>query len=451
MRKKHLMRDESAYLFLEAALVYPFVMILFVVFLWLMLLCAQRAQAVSAAENTMVYVKVLVASGYDIDKFTKQLDEGHIPEMGDLVADPEQYNVYKALWDGVGSRVDKLKKNDSVERIYKYYLKTTLISSPEPEIEVNYKNYILFSELNLKVTYEYNVPINFAALGTSDFNKVKISVDLTGVIKDNPETIRNIQYIKYLMNSKLAENIGNVVDKIANWFGQDKPHSSKTKQKKTDNPKSQKQTATDTNKNKDEDTKKTDEDVPDEIYDDDIPDDPRAQEPYASHPWLLEYDKHGEVYYEDEEAQYGEFKVPEKPPTVSDEVLNYIDGLNLSDKDKRDLAYAFESDARIITTGKNPTYVIRYGNLQDNHTGNWVTVDQYGSMEEAEKALALPDSNQANKITIYEVAPGTTMIEGTVAANFDGKPGGGNQAYVPDTSDLKVKFTGTYKDLNKEE
>lgn len=445
MRKKHLMRDESAYLFLEAALVYPFVMILFVVFLWLMLLCAQRAQAVSAAENTMVYVKVLVSSGYDIDKFCR---EDNVPELSELSITPKEYNVYAELWNGVGPKVEKLQKSDAIKKIFKHYMKTTLIASNEPEISTEYNNYIIFSQIDLHVKYTYDVPINFAALGTTDFNKLTISVDLTGVIKDNPETIRNIQYVKYLINTDLVQKgIGNIIDKIGSWFGQKKGKTKSSSKKATPN---NGKSNLPTNKETDDKEKSNyTETIDDEDYDD-IPEDPRAQEPYASHPWLIEYNKHGDVYYEDEEAQYGNFKMPENPPAVSDDVLDYIDGLNMSDNQKRQLAYAFGSDARVIQTGVNPTYVIRYGNMQDNYAGSWVTVDQYSSIEEAQEALALPGSNQANQITIYEVAPGTMMIEGTVAKNF-GHNGGGNQAYVPDTSNLIVKNTGTYEDLKKEE
>ena len=53
MKNKKL--DNRGQLFIEAAIVYPLMMIILAVFLFVMLVAAQRMQFVAAAEQTMTY------------------------------------------------------------------------------------------------------------------------------------------------------------------------------------------------------------------------------------------------------------------------------------------------------------------------------------------------------------------------------------------------------------
>ncbi len=53
----------------------------------------------------------------------------------------------------------------------------------------------------------------------------------------------------------------------------------------------------------------------------------------------------------------------------------------------------------------------------------------------ARSRLALPPENSASGLTQFNLRPGATFFEGTVAPNF-GRPGGGTQIFVPDSNNL---------------
>ena len=86
-------------------------------------------------------------------------------------------------------------------------------------------------------------------------------------------------------------------------------------------------------------------------------------------------------------------------------------------------------NARQATGNEN---LLRFFGGDANDLGRFNPQISQGS---ARNLLALPPNNTATGLTQFNLRPGATFFEGTVAPNF-GKAGGGTQVFVPNLNDL---------------
>ncbi len=112
-------------------------------------------------------------------------------------------------------------------------------------------------------------------------------------------------------------------------------------------------------------------------------------------------------------------------------VDNFINS-NVPASFRDDVRKAFTSDAKVTTLTKDLTVYRYYGNGA-NPKSFWVTPYQYS---DPISKLALPPVNSVGNMATYTIPKGTTILEGTVARNFE-QLGGGYQIYIPDPSLLK--------------
>ena len=216
--KVNFKKDEKGQLMLEAAIIYPMLIIILVFLLYIILLCAQRAQIVSAAEQTMVYVKYICSGNYDIQNYSMGKDM--------TLPSSEQYNVYANLFETPNSRLEKLKNGKSglsVNDIFDHYNGTPLLGNIENiDVSIEGKNYVVYTQMDLTVTYTMKQFLNFSFIGGESMNKPTFTVKVSGVISDPTETIRNLQYVDYLLvETKMDQKISSIIDKIKSWFGTD--------------------------------------------------------------------------------------------------------------------------------------------------------------------------------------------------------------------------------------
>lgn len=204
---------------IEAAIVYPLAIVILVFFLYILLLCAQKAQVTAAAENTMIYLKHVCSGNYKLDQYDSSGNCGSIP-------DTKLYNVYSKLFDTANSRVDKLNNPTdanslSVEKIFKSYLGTPLLNNiDDMDIKVESHNYVLFTQVDLTVTYSMKQVLNFSLIGGESFNRPKFTVHVKGVISSPVETVRNLQFLDYVgERTGLTDKLGEIIGKVKDWFG----------------------------------------------------------------------------------------------------------------------------------------------------------------------------------------------------------------------------------------
>lgn len=240
-----LKKDESGYMLIEAAIIYPVIIIIFALFLYVILLCAQRAQMVSAAEQTIVYIKYICAGSYDIKYY--DVSQGMNPDMSEMekktgmeINDNQKlYNVYANLFDTPSKKVSKLKEkdadgNDGIKKIFDYYMGIPLMGNIESyTVEADAANYVLFTQLELKVEYKMKFFLNFSFIGGEALNKPTFTVDVKGVISDNAETVRTLQYVDYLLYrtglkkkiqdtaDKISSSVSESIGKVKEWLGFD--------------------------------------------------------------------------------------------------------------------------------------------------------------------------------------------------------------------------------------
>lgn len=208
---------------IEAAIVYPLAIVILAFFLYILLLCAQKAQVTAAAENTMIYLKHVCSGNYDLSKY--KLSDG-CSELPVIEGDNELYNVYSKLFDTANSRVDQLNNPTdanslSVEKIFKSYLGTPLLNNIEDmDIKVESHNYVLFTQVDLTVTYSMKQVLNFSLIGGESFNRPKFTVHVKGVISSPVETVRNLQFLDYVgERTGLTDKLGEIIGKVKDWFG----------------------------------------------------------------------------------------------------------------------------------------------------------------------------------------------------------------------------------------
>lgn len=238
-------KDETGYMMIEAAIIYPIIMIIFALFLYVILLCAQRAQMVSAAEQTIVYIKYICSGNYDIKYY--DVSQGMNPDLSEMeqktgmeVNDNQKlYNVYANLFDTPSKKVSKLKEkdsdgNDGIKKIFDYYMGTPLMGNIESyTIDSEAANYVLFTQLELKVEYKMKFFLNFAFIGGEALNEPTFTINVKGVISDNAETVRTLQYVDYLLyrtglkkkiqdtTDKISSSVTKSIDKVKEWLGFD--------------------------------------------------------------------------------------------------------------------------------------------------------------------------------------------------------------------------------------
>lgn len=210
-------KNEKGQLMLEAALVYPMVMIVFVFFLYILLLFAQKAQVVSAAEQTMVYIKHVCSGNFNLDSIdpSNGLDTDNAWES----ANAGLYNVYVNMFKTPSSKVNELKSRGKIQEIFDYYMHGTLLSNTECTVEAEATNYVIFTQLELEVKCKRGFFLNFSFVGGEALNEPEFTVNLKGVISDNAETVRTLQYVDYLLyKTGLGDKIKDTIDKIKNFM-----------------------------------------------------------------------------------------------------------------------------------------------------------------------------------------------------------------------------------------
>ena len=112
-------------------------------------------------------------------------------------------------------------------------MKTPLLGTIDGDFELkaDIKNYILFTQLDIDVSYKMKQFINFSYIGGEDFNHPTFTVHTEGVISDNTSTIRNLQYVDFLLYrfdidkkgneifNDIKTKVNDYIKDIKEWFG----------------------------------------------------------------------------------------------------------------------------------------------------------------------------------------------------------------------------------------
>lgn len=210
-------KNEKGYMVLEAVIVYPILVIALTAFLYIALLFGQRAQLMAAGENTIIYIQSFCMSAKGGDSITMPNEPA--------AASNGEYNVYSNwLQDaggfaGIDKRFSSLT-NEKVTDIFNYYLVTPLMGSKDDiKVECTTKNYMLVKSVSIDVTYTKKSPISFSYLGTDELDNINMTVSFDAPIQDPTETIRNLQFVDYVLHkSGLDKKIDELMDKVKGFF-----------------------------------------------------------------------------------------------------------------------------------------------------------------------------------------------------------------------------------------
>ena len=214
---KNKLKNENGYMMIEAVLVYPIIIIALTAFLYIVLLFGQRAQLMAAAENTMIYIQSFCMSAKGGDSIV-------MPNEEQAYSNGE-YNVYSNWISEMGGFAGMDKRfssltDEKVTDIYNYYLGTPLMGSADNiDVKFESKNYMIVKNINMKVTYTAKSPISFSYIGFGEFDDIKMTVEFQAPIQDAPETIRNFQFVDYVLHkSGLDDKIDELTEKVKGFF-----------------------------------------------------------------------------------------------------------------------------------------------------------------------------------------------------------------------------------------
>lgn len=205
MSKKSLLKNDSAYAVVEASFVFPVIILIFVMMIYIGMYVQAKVALQSAVQSAINMIAV-EESDASVD-----VSSGAYMKRGGAYK-----NVYAKLFSSFSNGGNRgnlakelIKKNEG-----KYIL---LAKKDLKKIEYKELNFIVYRECWLKATKEFKPPINLTWLGFPEVFEIKASAK--AVIQDGDEFIRNTDIAvelgdKLLTRLGVKEKIGPVIEKI---------------------------------------------------------------------------------------------------------------------------------------------------------------------------------------------------------------------------------------------
>lgn len=203
---KKIFKDKSGVLIVEASIVFP--IMLFVI---LMMLYMGNVYYQQAKLNSIVDVAAIKGAAYCADPM---LDD--IENMGSV---PKTYNdiqPYRYLF-GVSDVESKMQ-----DYVIEQYGSTGdgFFGSMAPTsitCDANFNNSVVMYSFTVEATYNIKVPLRF--MGTEAPTIVSLSAKATAPVNDNGEFINNLDMaLDYYESSGLSEKVSAAADKISGFF-----------------------------------------------------------------------------------------------------------------------------------------------------------------------------------------------------------------------------------------
>lgn len=187
----------------EATFIFPIMFLCIFFLLYLSLIMYQRANLQATLETSLMYFKNTITDTF-VEKTGKveyrYAENSRIGVGNDYVVN-QPLNPY---------RFTKMGTEDEFKTYFNSIAKNMLFNK---DIDIDYKakNGLLLKEIKVTAKQEIQLPIDFSIIGVD--NKYVISATARMVAVDHEDTIRNIDFVIYIVEkTKLADIIQKVKD-----------------------------------------------------------------------------------------------------------------------------------------------------------------------------------------------------------------------------------------------
>lgn len=225
---KNFFKDQrGAFLIVEAAIVYPVMLIMIMILLFYSMILTMKANMQSALETALIYYKRELTDTYV--GFMDDLENNSVSatEYTRVVAPVGYSNIYKQLINEVASNPDTEKFEKMFFNNYRFLnfssgKKGSTFNSSGIKVNLDSTtNFIIYRELNAAAEQTITLPFIKGMFGIN--NELKLKANAKIVVNDSVSVMRITDVVDYVIiktgfNEKLDSLFGENINKFLNFL-----------------------------------------------------------------------------------------------------------------------------------------------------------------------------------------------------------------------------------------
>ncbi len=225
---KNFFKDQrGAFLIVEAAIVYPVMLIMIIILLFYSMILTMKANMQSALETALIYYKRELTDTYV--GFMDDLENNRVSatEYTRVVAPAGYSNIYKQLINEVASNPDTEKFEKMFFNNYRFLnfssgKKGSTFNSSGIKVNLDSTtNFIIYRELNAAAEQTITLPFIKGMFGIN--NELKLKANAKIVVNDSVSVMRITDVVDYVIiktgfNEKLELLFGENINKFLNFL-----------------------------------------------------------------------------------------------------------------------------------------------------------------------------------------------------------------------------------------
>ncbi len=225
---KNFFKDQrGAFLIVEAAIVYPVMLIMIIILLFYSMILTMKANMQSALETALIYYKRELTDTYV--GFMDDLENNSVSatEYTRVVAPAGYSNIYKQLINEVASNPDAEKFEKMFFNNYRFLnfssgKKGSTFNSSGIKVNLDSTtNFIIYRELNAAAEQTITLPFIKGMFGIN--NELKLKANAKIVVNDSVSVMRITDVVDYVIiktgfNEKLELLFGENINKFLNFL-----------------------------------------------------------------------------------------------------------------------------------------------------------------------------------------------------------------------------------------
>lgn len=225
---KNFFKDQrGAFLIVEAAIVYPVMLIMIMILLFYSMILTMKANMQSALETALIYYKRELTDTYV--GFMDDLENNSVSatEYTRVVAPAGYSNIYKQLINEVASNPDTEKFEKIFFNNYRFLnfssgKKGSTFNSSGIKVNLDSTtNFIIYRELNAAAEQTITLPFIKGMFGIN--NELKLKANAKIVVNDSVSVMRITDVVDYVIiktgfNEKLDSLFGENINKFLNFL-----------------------------------------------------------------------------------------------------------------------------------------------------------------------------------------------------------------------------------------
>lgn len=219
--------ERGAFMFIEAAIIYPMMLIMIMLLLFISMMFTMKANMQSALETALMYYRTELTDTYV--GFIGDIDKNSVSNTGyTQMTAPESYsNIYVDIFREMTAKPDTEKFKKMFMNNYKFLNFSSGEGGgmfTESGINVSLEssgNFIIYRELSATATQEIKLPFVNGIFGLD--NTMRLKADAKIVVSDNVSVMRVTDVVDYViiktgLDEKLDSIFGDNVQKFLDFI-----------------------------------------------------------------------------------------------------------------------------------------------------------------------------------------------------------------------------------------